>query len=243
MKFLLSLAAAICLIAAPVHAQVNAGTVITVSGFADIKADNDQAVATFYVEEQDKDKAAAASRVNQKMKAGTELIKKEDPQALLTTRGYYTYPMYSDENPGPNLPHKRVQIGWRAGQYLEVKTQNLKQLPATAAAAQKTLALNGLSFGLSEAAAKKFEAARLEAGYKNFMERVGAIARAMGHKESDAAIESLNFDGNDAPERNFAAAPMMMAKAGPRDVDVSESSFEPGVTTLNIRVIGKVRFH
>jgi predicted secreted protein len=242
MKFLLALAAAAALIAAPVHAQVNAGTVITVSGIADVKADNDQAVATFYVEEQDKDKAAAASRVNQKMKAGTELIKKEDPQAQLTTRGYFTYPMYSDENPGPNQPRKRVQTGWRVGQYLEVKTQNLKQLPSVAADAQKTLALNGLSFGLSDAAAKKFEAARLEAGYKDFMERVGAIARTMGHKESDASIESLDFDGNDTPGRNFAA-PALFAKAVPQNADVAESSFEPGVTTLNIRVVGKVRFH
>ena len=48
------------------------------------------------IEEQDKDKTAAASRVNQKMKQGTEIIRREDPQAKLKTHGYYTYPVYPE---------------------------------------------------------------------------------------------------------------------------------------------------
>ncbi|MFZ6648288.1 SIMPL domain-containing protein [Undibacterium sp. TJN25] len=228
--------------ALPAHAQQVSGALVTVSGSADIKADNDQAVATFFIEEQDKEKDKAASRVNQKMKTGTDIIKKEDPQALLTTRGYYTYPVYADEvASASSQPRKRTQTGWRVGQYLEVKTQNLKQLPATTAVVQKVLALNGLSFGLSDAAAKKLEAERLEASYKNLLEKVGVIAAAMGRKPVDAVIESVNFDGNDNAEPVFRAAPMMMAKSSRMDADVAEPSFEPGITTLNARVVGKIR--
>ncbi len=36
---------------------------------------NDEAVLTLMVEEQDKDKAAAASRVNQKMKQGIDIVR------------------------------------------------------------------------------------------------------------------------------------------------------------------------
>jgi predicted secreted protein len=49
------------------------------------------------VEEQDKDKAAAASRVNQKMKQGTDIVRKEDGKATLKTMGYYTYPVYPED--------------------------------------------------------------------------------------------------------------------------------------------------
>ncbi|MES2069354.1 MAG: SIMPL domain-containing protein [Pseudomonadota bacterium] len=240
MKTVLALLAASA-IACPSYAQQVAGALITVTGVADIKADNDQAVATFFIEEQDKDKAAAASRVNQKMKTGTDIIKKEDPQAALATRGYYTYPVYADETSGISNPQrKRTQIGWRVGQYLEVKTSNLKQLPATTAAVQKVLALNGLSFGLTEAAGKKLEAARLEAGYKNFTEKVSIIATAMGRKLSDVTIESVNFDGTDNIERPHMAM-AMMAKSSMRDAEVAEPSFEPGITTLEAKVLGKVR--
>ncbi|MDO8651198.1 MAG: SIMPL domain-containing protein [Undibacterium sp.] len=231
------------MIVMPVYGQqMNTGTLVTVSGYADIKADNDQAIATFFIEEQDKDKAAAASRVNQKMKAGTDLIKKEDVQAQLATRGYYSYPIYSDETSSiPNQLRKRQQTGWRVGQYLEMKTQNLKQLPATAAAVQKTLALNGISFGLSDVAGKNLEAARLDAGYKNFSERVRVITKAMGRRDENIVIEALDFDGGDSSPRPYGVETAMMKSAMRGDVTVAETSFEPGVTSLTIRVIGKVR--
>lgn len=241
MKPVIALVAA-SVIALPVYAQQVNGALVTVSGVADIKADNDQAVATFFIEEQDKEKDKAASRVNQKMKAGTDIIKKEDPQAVLATRGYYTYPVYSDEiSSGSNPQRKRTQTGWRVGQSLEMKTQNLKQLPATTAAVQKVLALNGLSFGLSDAAAKKLEAERLQASYKNLMEKVAVVVTAMGRKPADAVIESVDFDGNDCMAPVYRAAPMMMAKASMQQADVTEPSFEPGITTLTAKVLGKLR--
>lgn len=240
MKPIIALVAA-SVIALPSYAQQVTGALVTVSGVADIKADNDQAIATFFIEEQDKEKDKAASRVNQKMRAGTDLIKREDPQAALTTRGYYTYPIYTDEAPSVSNPQrKRTQTGWRVGQYLEVKTQNLKHLPATTAAAQKILALNGLSFGLSDAATKKLEAERLEAGYRNLMEKAAVIVTAMGRKPADAVIESVNFDGSDNNERPYMAS-AMMAKSSRQEADVAEPSFEPGVTTLTSRVVGKLR--
>ena len=73
------------------------GTLVVVPAFGEVKHANDQAVATFAIEEQDKDKAAAASRVNQKMKQGTDILKKADPQASLKTQGYYTYPIYAEQ--------------------------------------------------------------------------------------------------------------------------------------------------
>ena len=80
------------------HAQapaptLSAGTLVIVPAYGEVKHANDQVRITFNVEEQDKDKAAAASRVNVKMKQGTDILKRQDPQAILQTRGYYTYPV------------------------------------------------------------------------------------------------------------------------------------------------------
>ena len=90
--------AAAFVLASHVHAQ----TLVIVPAFGEVTHPNDQATATFLVEEQDKDKAVAASRVNQKMTQGLDILRKQDPQATLKTQGYYTYPVYAEARPMPN---------------------------------------------------------------------------------------------------------------------------------------------
>jgi predicted secreted protein len=234
-------------LAAPVQAQSTSGTLVIVPATGEVVAPNDLATATFFIEEQDKDKSAAASRVNQKMKQGTEIIRKEDPKASFKTHGYYTYAIYPEDRPQPmNMPAKpRQPTGWRVGQYLEVKTSNLDNLPKTAAAAQKVLALNGLQFGLLPATMKKLDEQRIVATYKNLNERIASIAAAMGRKASDAVLDTVDFEGSG----NYGGRPeqvqmmSMRAAAAPMaDRGVAEPSFEPGETTLEMRLVGKVKF-
>src|SRR5471032_1485745 len=99
--------------AAPLESLPTADTLVVVPAFGEVKHANDQVVATLAIEEQDKDKAAAASRVNLKMKQGSEIVKKEDPQASLKTLGYYTYPVYPEERPllPGQQPKPRVPTG------------------------------------------------------------------------------------------------------------------------------------
>ncbi|MFS2134891.1 SIMPL domain-containing protein [Duganella sp. Dugasp56] len=224
------------------------GTLVVVPAFGEVTHVNDQAVATLAVEEQDKDKAAAASRVNQKMKQGMEIVKKEDPQASLKTQGYYTYPVYPEERPLLNgqQPKPRVPTAWRVGQYLQVTTTNLANLPKTVAAAQKVLALNGLQFGLTPATTKQLDDQRIAATYINLNERINSIASAMGRKVSDATLDTVDFEGSgNYAQREFAAAPAPMAMRMAKSMDsaeVAEPSFEPGETTLQMQLVGKVRF-
>ena len=117
------------------------GATVIVPAYGEVTAPNDQAVAMLAIEEQDKDKAAAASRVNQKIKQGLDILKKEDPQAKLKTQGYYTYPVYPEDRPLPPgaAGKPRQPAAWRVGQYVQVTTNNLNALPKTVAAAQKVL--------------------------------------------------------------------------------------------------------
>ncbi|MBV8623489.1 MAG: SIMPL domain-containing protein [Herbaspirillum sp.] len=255
-KFMLGAVLATACLATQAQAQAQApvqttGTIVVVPANGEISVPNDQARVTLQVEEQDKDKAAAASRVNQKIKQGIDLLKRQDPQAALKSYGYYTYAVYADAPPvtaqQPRQPGKpRPVVGWRVGQYLDMTTQNLAALPKTVAAAQGLMSLNGLQFGLSPAAAKKLDAALVDATYKNLEERVGFIANAMHRAPSDAVLETVDFEGSGnyaAP----AAAPMakmamMRSDMAQESVQVAEPSFEPGESTLNMRLVGKVRF-
>ena len=229
----------------------SAGTLVIVPAFGEVTHVNDEAVASFMVEEQDKDKSAAASRVNQKMKQGTEIVRKEDPKAQLKTLGYYTYPVYPEERPllpgGMPDPKRRLPTGWRVGQYLEVKTTSLGTLPKMTAAVQKVLALNAIQFGLAPETTRRLDDQRIAATYKNLGERIASIAAAMGRKVSDTTLETVDFEGSGNYAGGGAAAdagaPQMMRAMSKREQpDVAEPSFEPGETTLQMRLVGKVRF-
>ncbi|WP_426209294.1 SIMPL domain-containing protein [Massilia sp. TWP1-3-3] len=248
----IALLAASLALAAHVQAQTvpTTGTLVIVPATGEVTHANDEATASFMVEEQDKDKAAAASRVNQKMKEGTELVRKEDPQAVLKTMGYYTYPVYPEDRPVPvdgvAVKKPRLPTSWRVGQYLEVKTSNIAGLPKMTSSVQKTLALNGIGFGLSPATTKKLDDQRIKVTYQNLNERIASIAAAMGRKVSDAVVETIDFEGSgnytgDA-QAGSAAAPRLMRSQAMNEQQVAEPSFEPGDTTLQMRLVGKVKF-
>jgi uncharacterized protein YggE len=242
-----------------VHAQTapaapsvatTSGTLVVVPAYGEVKHVNDEATVTFSVEEQDKDRAAAQARVNQKMKQGTDIVRRADPQAELKTVNYYSYPVYPEVPDNPQRPlatqaARRTPIGWRVGQYLEVKTRNLENLPKTAAAAQKVLGITGVDYHLSPELTRKLDDERIAATYRNLNERIASIARAMGRNVNDAVIDTVDFEGsgnyvggNPAPP----PAPMAMRAKFAESADVPEPSFEPGETRLDMRVVGKVKF-
>jgi len=225
------------------HAQTSqtSGAQVIVPASGEIVVANDQARASLMIEEQDQDKALAASRVNQKMKQGIDIIKRQDPQAELKTRGYFTYAIYADEPPHPgNKP--RAIVGWRVGQYLEVTTTNLASLPKTVAAVQGVLALNGLEFGLTPASSKKLDDSLIGAAYQNLNERIAAVARAMARAPADVVVETVDFEGSGNYANHETAPKAMMMRAAASPPDVAEPSFEPGESTVSMRLVGKIRF-
>jgi predicted secreted protein len=219
------------------------GTLVVVPATSEVRQANDEAHLVLMVEEQDKDKAQAASRVNLKMKQGIELVRREDPQAVLKSHGYYTYPVYSEE-PLPKNQRTRQIVSWRVGQYLDVTTINLQALPKVVASTQRTLAVSGLNFGLSDAAARRLDDRRIAATYQNLTDRIASIARAMGRKQSDASIDNIDFDGSAGEVQPMASpmAKMAMRSAVAEPASVEEPNFEPGETALQMRLVAKVRF-
>jgi predicted secreted protein len=241
--FLLSLAVATSVQAQIASGPSTSGTMVIVPAFGEVKHANDEAVITFAVEEHDKDKTAAAARVIRKMKEGTDIVRRADPGAELKTQGYFTIPIYPEvppQQPMQAAPRPPVPVAWRVGQYLEVRTRNLGALPKTAAAAQKVMAISNLSFGLARETEQRLDEQRIAETYKNLNVRVASIAGAMGRKPAEAVLESVDFAGIGNP---VPPAPYMMSRAQAKVAEeVPEPSFEPGETTLQMHLVGKVKF-
>ncbi len=222
---------------------VGSGTLVIVPADGFVRQANDEAHLTLVIEEQDRDKAQAASRVNLKMKQGTEIVRREDPRAILQTRGYYSFPVYADEVPAKPVRNRTV-VSWRVGQYLDVTTTQLESLPKLVAASQKLLAVSSLNFGLSNGLARRTDDQRIAATLQNLQLRIAAIARAMGRNPTDAMLETVDFDGSGAyaqsADNGMAKMTMRMAPAEAQNVE--EPSFEPGDTVLPMHVVARVRF-
>ena len=217
------------------------GTLITLSANGEVKHANDQAHASLRLEEQDKDRNAAVSRLNQKMKQGIALVKRDDTSAVLTTRGYATMPIYADAPPKPDNKLRQV-IGWRVSQSLEVVTSNLSGLPATIADAQSLFALQGLSFSLSEPATRLLDDERIQTTYRNLLARVASVAKSMGRSNADATIESIDVDtpaGYALQQKS--GMPMAMMRNAAEAVPIETPNFEAGETALSLQMNAKVR--
>ncbi len=224
------------------HAQSipsTAGTVITLTANGEVKSKNDLAHLTFRLEEQDKDRSVAVSRLNAKMKQGLALVKRDDAAATLTTRSYTTTPVYTEppQKSSTTLPQP---IGWRASEVLDIVTPNLAALPTLVADAQSLYSLQGLAFSLSEPAARKLDEARIQVAYGNLVERIAALVKTMGRSSADAVIESIDVD----PAAGGIVQPramMAMARSSSDAVAIQTPDFEPGETRLSLQMNAKVR--
>ncbi|SHG55253.1 SIMPL domain-containing protein [Massilia sp. CF038] len=236
---------ALMLLAVQSQAQTSlatAGTLVIVSASGQTTQPNDQAIVVFTVMEQDKDKRAAEARANQKMKEGIAILRKEAPSATLKSGGYLLYEMFADRGT-PNAP--RTSLGWRFEQEVRLTTTDLASLPKLAAAAQKVLGVKDVIFGLTDATVRSQDDVRIAATYRNLNERIASIATAMGRKVTDAVLESVDFDGASGLNGEFQRVELTGSRIRSRaeyDRANAEPSFEPGETTLSMRLVGKVRF-
>ena len=208
-----------------------AGTLVLMTGAAEVELANDEAVASFFYEAQDADLTRAQSTVNQRVSDGTAALKRADPKAQIETSGYSSYPVYSS---GSN----RTITGWRVRQGLTVRTENLVALPKTVAAAQPLLALGGVDFRLSKAARDKVEAQLIQLAIANLNSRFAAAGQSMGVPSNRIRVEEINFGVREAAPPQ----PMMMRSAMQSSDAVPPPTFESGRSVERLSVTGKARF-
>lgn len=206
------------------------GTLVLMTGQAEVEVANDEAVASFYVEVQDADLTRAQSQVNQRVADATAALKRSDPRGEVQTSGYSSYPVYRSD------PARKVS-GWRVRQGVTLRTADLAALARTVAAAQQFAALGGIEFRLSRAAREKVEAELIQRAIANLNGRVAAVAQALNVPTARVRTEELNF-GVHQVERPMV---MSMARAAPAADGVAEPQFEAGRSAQQMTVTAKVR--
>lgn len=224
------------MLALPVAAQTppvappNTGTVLLMTGTAEIEVPNDEAVASFFYETQDADLTKAQALVNRRVGDGTAALKRADPKAHVETSGYSSYPVYSGGS-------ARSIIGWRVRQGVTLRTGNLDALPRTVSSVQSYLALGGIDFRLSRAAREKVDDQLIQMATANLNTRLASAASAMGSSAARLRVEEVNFG-----VREGGPQPMMMRQAPMMASDASAPpSFESGRSTERLTVSGKAR--
>lgn len=219
---------------APVRAQPQAprseGTLLLMTGSAEVEVPNDEALAQFFFETQEADLPRAQSLVNQRVADAVAQLKRADPKAAVETTAYSSYPVYQ---PGT----QRKLVGWRVRQGVSLRTSDLAGLPRAVAAAQQTLALGGIDFRLSRAARTKVEAELIEQAIANLNDKVAAAARALQVPAERVRLEELNFGVAPAPPVPRMRAEMA-ASGAPA---VEEPRFDAGRSLQQLTVDGKAR--
>jgi predicted secreted protein len=227
-----SLAWLLALITLPAFAQTpaappTAGTLVVMTGSAEIEVPNDEAVASFFFEAQDADLAKAQALVNQRVGDGTAALKRADPRGQVESSGYGSYPVYGQGN--------RSIVGWRVRQGVTLRTSDLAALPKTVAAAQSTLSVGGIDFRLSRAARESVEGQLIQQAIANLNARIAAAAQALGVPPQRVRLEEVNFGPRDG-----GAVPMArMAMSA--DVAAAPPVFEAGRSAERIFVTGRAR--
>ena len=216
---------------APTPARAD-GTLLVMTGTAEIEVPNDEAVAEFYLELQDADLARAQSLVNQRVAEGIAQLKKGDPKAQIETGGYSSYPVYARD------AAKKV-VGWRVRQSVTLRTSDLSALARTVAGAQQQLALGGMDFRLSRSARERVEAELIQRAIANLNSRVAAAAQALDVPKGRIKTEELNFAGTSERPPIMPMAARAMVKSADA---VAEPQFEAGRTLQQLSVVARVRF-
>jgi predicted secreted protein len=215
--------------AQPATPPPTTGTLIVMTGSAEIELPNDEAVVNFFYEAQDADLAKAQSLVNQRVGDGTAALKRADPKAQIETSGYGSYPVYSGSN--------RSIVGWRVRQGVMLKTANLADLPKTVAAAQAILSMGGIDFRLSKASREGVEAKLIQQAIESLNGRVAAAAQALGVPPTRVRLEEVNFGG-----REGGPIPLGSPRIATMASDaVPPPTFEAGRSIERIAVTGKAR--
>jgi len=219
-------------VAQPPPAPRFEGTLLIMTGAAELEVANDEALVSFYLEVQEPDLERAQSQVNQRVAEGVAAIRRADPKAVVETSGYGTYPVYQ---PGSG----RKIIAWRARQGVNVRTTELAGLPKAIAAGQQQLALGGLEFRLSRAARERVEGELIQRAIANLNARVAAAAQALNVPASRQRIEEMNF-GTPAGGRP-PPIPIARMQASAAE-SVAEPQLDAGQSTQQVTLAAKVRF-
>lgn len=218
----------------PVQAQTVGETlynVFNLSSEATAEIDNDLMIATLVVQQEDKDPAALADKVNSTMAWAVDLLR-PFKSVNIKTRDYQTYPRY-------DTSQVRRLIGWRATQTLQLETEDFGAAGQAIQQLQEKLQVQGIRLltkdSTRESASNKLIGEALDA----FKQRALLVQENMGSSGFRILDVNIQTGQNDAPMFNARAemADVMRSSVA------AEPVVEPGTSRVTVQVLGRVQLN
>lgn len=196
---------------------------VSLSTSAQEEVDNDLLVIRLFIEQEGREQAAAADRVNQAMAWALEAAGKV-ATVKAQTLDYQTYPVHDEQQ----------IVGWRVRQSLRLESADKAALTTLLGTLQEKLAIESLGYEVSREVREVVEARLIEVAINRFSARAASIAKAFGR--ASYTIVSVNIDahGNQPQPIPYASA-MREMKA-----DVASPSIETGRQSLEVGISGTV---
>ncbi len=185
---------------------------------------NDQLTVMLAVEEEGKEAAKIANKINQDMDWALKIVSKKS-EVDSRTQAYNTYPIYD----------KRTVIGWRAIQQLELKSKNITELSELVGKLQSRLQVKNMRFSPTRETRVQYENEWIEEAMIAFKQRVEIVKKHMDDK--NVRIVNMHINTGGAHSRPIYAESRMMAmdsKAAP--------AVEAGTSRITVTVSGSVQF-
>ena len=185
---------------------------------------NDQLTVLLAVEEEGKEAAKIASKINKDMDWA---LSKSKPHQDIETRtlSYNTYPVYD----------KRTVVAWRATQQLELKSSNITALSELVGDIQERLQVKNMSFSPTKKTRKRYEDELIEEAMIAFKQRVELIKKHMDNK--NVRIVNIHVNTGGGHSRPIYAESRVMSMSSK-----SAPAVEAGTSKLTVTVSGSVQF-
>lgn len=216
----------------PVQAQTMNETlynVINLTSEASAEIDNDLMIATLVVQQEDKDPAVLADKVNSTMAWAVDLLRPFETLSI-KTRDYQTYPRY-------DTSQVRRLIGWRATQTLQLETEDFGAAGQAIQQLQEKLQVQGIRLMTKDSTREKASDKLIDEALNAFKDRAELVQKNLG--SSGYRILDVNI------QTGQSNAPMFNARAEMADVMRSsvaaEPVVEPGSSRVTVQVFGRVQ--
>ena len=214
------------LLALPLHAEEDSLRYdqINLTAEASQETDNDTLVAVLAAQQEGDDPAVLSDNVNRLIGEAIAAAKGE-PEIKLQTLGYQTSPRYQQQR----------LIGWRVKQSLRLQSQNGEKLSRLISRLQSKLALESISYSISDERRRQVEESLISRALEAFQKRAQLITEQLGRK-SYRLVEVHIHNSSQPVQPLRMRAGMMSMEATSR----AAPSLEAGSQTLRVEVNGRI---
>ena len=205
------------------------GVSLSVNGTATLVVPNDQAQMYWSTQAQAPTLKEATEEVIKTMNANLETLKSMKGNWELQTQGFNSYPVYS-ETKGEKAPKI---VAWRVSQSLFMRVHDVTQVPTIIEKLSGSLALDQLSFSVSDQARQGYDATLIRMAVNDATKRATIVADSLGRKANKVEMQNMRFSGSSAPRMEYG---LMRANAKVANDAMPTPAIEAGSSTLNMTV-------